>query len=450
MSWKSTGLALLVGCLCTWVSRADDWPQWLGPQRDGVWREQGVLKKFPEGGPKVLWREPLGTGYSGPAVAAGRVYVMDRQRGEGAASKPAAGEKPRLPGKERVLCLDAKSGKEIWKHEYDCPYIGIAHPTGPRTTPTVHQGKVYTLGTMGDLLCLDAKSGKVVWSKQLSKQYKAEPPVWGWSSPLLIEGDKVISLVGGEGSAVVAFNKDTGNEAWKALTSEEVGYAPPVVFEYAGKRQLIIWVSEAINSLDPETGKVYWTALHPSDGNVKRPAVPITTPRLLGDYLFVSTAYHGPLMLKLTSDKPGAVVVWRGTSDDPGKPDRLHNVMASPVLKEGHVYGVCSMGQMRCIKMTDGAQVWETLKPTTGKPIFMASAFVVEHGDRYFLFNDKGELIIARMTPKGYEEISRAKILDPALFVRGRDIVWCQPAFANRCMVVRNEKEIVCISLAET
>lgn len=132
--------------------RGDDWPQWLGPKRDGVWREKGILDKFPPGGPKVLWRTPVGGGYAGPAVADGKVYLMDRQLARGVKNPDNQFSKPRLEGSERVLCLDAANGKQIWKHEYPCLYR-ISYPTGPRTTPVVAGGKVYTLGAMGDLFC---------------------------------------------------------------------------------------------------------------------------------------------------------------------------------------------------------------------------------------------------------------------------------------------------------
>src|SRR5262245_38469532 len=218
------------------AARAADWPQWLGPARDGIWRETEILDMFPPGGPKVLWRAEIGQGYTGPAVTNGRVYVMDRQGPVLPKGKEFA--KDGLAGRERVLCLNAADGKVVWKHEYDCTYR-IAYPEGPRCTPAVHQGKVYTVGSMGDLLCLDASSGKVLWSKSFQADYQAKPPLWGWAAHPLVDGDKVFCLVGGEGSVVVAFHKDTGKELWKALSVEEIGYAPPILIEAGGKRQLI-------------------------------------------------------------------------------------------------------------------------------------------------------------------------------------------------------------------
>jgi outer membrane protein assembly factor BamB len=429
-------------------ARADDWPQWLGPQRDGAWRETGLVDKFPPGGPKVLWRVPVEHGFSGPAVVGGRVYVTDHQRARDEKGNPLRPTREGgFPGKERVLCLDEANGKVLWKHEYDCPYK-IYYPNGPRCTPLVHQGKVYTLGGMGDLLCLDAKKGDVLWSKNLPKEYKTEPPVWGYAAHPLIDGDLLYTLVGGEGSTVVAFNKDTGREVWKALTCEEVGYAPPMIYEAAGKRQLIIWQPETINALDPKTGAVYWSQPYLAKGKLQRPAVSIATPVCQGDLLYVSTFYHGGLMLRLDKDKPGASALWRGKDDDPPrKAVSLHALSSTPVLKDGHLYGICGQGELRCQKADTGEQVWESDAIWGDKALF-GTAFLAPQGDRFVIFNDAGYLILAKLSPKGYQEIDRAKLLDPTYDARGRTVVWSAPAFADKCVFVRNDKELVRVSLA--
>jgi outer membrane protein assembly factor BamB len=425
-----------------------DWPEWLGAKRDGVWRETGLVSRFPPGGPKALWRTPLGTGYSGPAVADGRVYVMDRQRAIDANGKPVRPTRAGIPGKERILCLGAADGKLIWKNEYDCPYT-VSYPSGPRTTPLVREGRVYTLGAMGDLRCLDAATGKVQWARQLVKDYHLDgPPVWGFAAHPLLRGDLLYCLVGGEGSAVVAFHKDTGKEVWKALTSEEVGYSPPAICEMGGKRQLIIWLSDSINSLDLATGRAYWTVPYPASGKPQRPAVNIATVRCLGDLLYVSTYYNGAMMLKLDADKPGAKVLWTGKSEDPTKPDGLHILMATPVLKDGYIYGVCANGELRCLRTDNNQQLWQTYAATGGKKTDCGTAFLVPQGERFVIFNDQGELILAELTPKGYREIDRARIMEPVQAARGRHVVWSHPAFAHRCVFARNDKEIICVSMA--
>jgi outer membrane protein assembly factor BamB len=146
---------------------ASEWGQWLGPKRDAVWDEKGLLTQFPKDGPKVVWRQPIAAGYAGPAVVGGKLYVMDREATKIDPANPPA--KGTLPGNERVLCLNAADGKTLWTHTYDCPYVKVSYPSGPRTTPVIDGDRLFTLGTMGDLLCLNAADGKVVWSKNFVK-----------------------------------------------------------------------------------------------------------------------------------------------------------------------------------------------------------------------------------------------------------------------------------------
>ncbi len=422
------------------VLRADDWPQWLGPQRDGIWRETGIVGKFPESGPKVRWRVPIRSGYSGPAVAKGRVYVMDRQIGK----RDTNSARGQVSGTERILCLNEKDGKILWQHEYDCTY-GVSYATGPRTTPTVHDGKVYTLGAEGNLLCLDAKKGKLLWSRDFKKDFGAKTPMWGFVGQPLIDGKKLICLAGGDGSVVVAFDKDTGKELWRALSAKETGYAPPVIYKLAGKRQLILWHPEAVNSLDPATGKLFWSYPH------TRPiqsALTIPTPRKVGDNnLFFTSFYNGSLMLRVDSDQPSLVYASQKVSEK--DTDGLHSMFSTPLIENGYIYGFCSYGQFRCLNVETGERVWETFQATTGKSERWGTAFIVKNGDRSFIFNDQGELIIAKLSPEKYEEISRAKLLEPTNRDPGRFVVWSHPAFANKSVYARNDKEIVCVSLAE-
>jgi outer membrane protein assembly factor BamB len=446
------GLILIV----VMPARADDWPQWLGPQRDGVWRETGILEKFPPGGPKVRWRYPIGAGYSGPAVADGRVYITDLSIG-GDAPLPADpfDHQIRTNGKERILCLDEAKGTLLWKYEYDCPYT-IDYPAGPRTTPAVTKDKVYAVGGMGDLVCVDIKTGAKIWHRNFVKEYDTDPPRWGFAGHPLVDGNRVICLVGGTDSVAVAFDKDTGKEIWRALSANEPGYAPPMIYEIGGKRQLILWHPQAVNSLDPETGKVYWSIPYGGATNKTsgiKAGMTIPTPRQSGDNLFFTNFYDGALMLK-TAGTAQPTVVWRamGRSENAQDTEALHAVMSTPILKGGYIYGVCSYGQLRCLKADTGERVWETLKYTTNQLERWGNAFMVEQADRVILFNEQGELIIAKFTPKGEEEICRAKILEPLNTMaqpKGRRVIWSHPAFANRSVYARNDREIICVSMAE-
>jgi outer membrane protein assembly factor BamB len=437
--------ALTVCAALPLAARADDWPQWLGPQRDGVWRETGLVEKFPDGGPKILWRVPVAGGYAGPAVANGRVYLTDFATDADVRKNSDPQKRPEIQGKERVLCLDAATGKEIWKHEYDCPYA-ISYPCGPRCTPTVSGGKVYTLGSEGDLRCLDADKGTLIWSKSFKKDYGVPTPIWGFCGHPLVDGQKVITLVGGEGSVVVAFDKDTGKELWKALSAKEPGYSTPEIIQAGGVRQLVVWHAESVNGLEPETGKVYWTVpLAPSFG------MAIMAPRKEGDYLFAGGITNVPgrgvaVVLKLATDKPAVSEVWRS---DKEKDKAVYPVNMTPFIENDLIYGVDQPGQLRAVKLATGERVWETAEPVTGKRAApTGTAFLVKNGDRFFVFNELGELLIAKLSAKGYEEVSRAKIVEPTGVAFGRDVVWSHPAFANKCAFIRNDKELVCVSLA--
>ncbi len=434
--------ALLPTCvLAPRTACADDWPQWLGPKRDGVWREAGILEAFPAEGLRFRWRTPIGGGYTGPAVAAGRVYVQDRKLARDSANPSNPFDRGRIPGSERVLCLDEKDGRILWTHEYDCPYT-VSYAAGPRATPLVHQGKVYTLGAEGHLHCLNAADGKVIWARDFTKDFGCKTPIWGFAGHPLLDGQRLICVVGGEGSVAVAFDKDTGKELWKALSAREPGYAPPMLYEFGGKRHLIIWHPEAVNGLDPETGGVLWT--HRAQ---VRSGMSIASPRQLGDRLFLTSFYGGSIMLRINAS-PAPEVLWQSPKSSEKDTTFLHSVMSTPVVLPDHIYGSCSYGQFRCLKTDTGERIWETFAPTTGRSERWGNAFIVAHENRYFLFNEQGDLIIAKLIPEKYEELSRTRLIAPKNRDAGRLVVWSHPAFANRSVYARNDAEIVCASLA--
>jgi len=446
---------LLLALTSSPKAAADDWPQWLGPNRDGVWRETGILESFPAGGPKTLWRTPIKSGYSGPAVAGGRVYITDRDRQ--LASEPGDPfARSDVPGAERVLCLNEADGRVLWQHSYPCRYT-ISYAAGPRVTPLIHDDKVYTLGAEGHLLCLEAKTGKVLWSRNFKADFNIKAPMWGFAGHPLIDGERIICVAGGSGTTAVAFDRNSGKEIWRALDASEPGYSSPVIYEAGGRRQLIILHAEAANSLDPSTGSVYWSVPFKN-----RMGLGVATPRKLGDLLFFTSFYDGSLMLKLEASDPKASVLWRSENVDERRTTHLNSIIPTPFLENGHIYGICSYGQLRCLVAATGERVWETLQATSAstsapaaasgdkkpQPVRWGNAFLIKNGDRFFLFNEHGELIIAKLSPAGYEEISRARILEPTNRDPGRPVVWSHPAFANRRVYARNDREIVCVDLA--
>jgi outer membrane protein assembly factor BamB len=424
----------LVGHTANVAVAFDDWPQWMGPKRDNIWRETGLIDKFPKDGPKIVWRTKITWGYSGPAVHNGKVYITDYQTNDNV--KDANFGRAGFNGRERIICLDEATGKEIWKKEYDCPY-SISYPSGPRCTPVVENGLVYSLGAEGNLLCLKADSGEVVWEKALKEAYGTKSALWGYSAHPLIDGEQLITLAGGEGSHVVALNKKTGAELWRASSSSEQGYAPPTIINAGGVRQLILCKPTAVTSIDPATGKEYWSVPYEaSNGSI------IMSPIQVGDYLYVAGYSKKSLLLKLNKEKPTVEEVWRDKARTAISP-----VNVQPIAIGNVIYGMDQGGALMAIEIPSGERLWETTDAVGGRLAGSETAFIVKEADRFWLFNEKGELVIAKLSPKGYEELDRVKVIEPSNLAFGREVVWSMPAFANKRAYIRNDNEIICVDL---
>ena len=447
------GLSLVAVCR-TGTALADDWPQGLGLRRDATWREQGLVTTIPANGLPVKWRVPVAEGYAGPAVMGGRVYVADYVAREGEVVNGPNDRTNRL-GTERLLCLDSATGRLIWKHEQDCAY-SISYASGPRCTPTVANGLVYSLGAEGNLACLDAASGKLRWSKDFKKDYSAPTPIWGFCGHPLVEGDLLICLVGGPGSVAVAFDRKTGAERWRALTASESGYCPPTMIESGGVRQLVIWDADNLNALDPATGRVLWSQpLKPMYGmSIMAPQVADTS---LGRVLFASGIGRVGALYALAADAAAPRLLWRGEPKS-----AVYCANATPFIAGDTLYGCdCDTGALTAVALDDGRRLWETLEPTTGgeRRSKHGTAFVVRQADpvagdpagttRTWIFSETGDLILARLSPEKYEELGRMHLLDATNECFGRDVVWSHPAFAGGCIFVRNDRELVCVSATE-
>ncbi len=435
MSIRLNILRIIAATVSVIPATADDWPQWMGPQRDNVWRETGIISRFPDGGPQILWRTPIAGGYSGPAVAGGRVYVTDYQTADNVRTDNF--ERRELTGIERVLCLDEATGRVQWKHEYPVRYT-VSYPSGPRCTPNVEGDFVWTLGAEGDLYCLEAATGRVVWSVDLKQRYGTKAALWGYAAHPLIDGDRLLCLAGGTGSHIVALDKKTGGEIWRSSTSPEQGYSPPTIITCAGVRQLILLKPDAVASISPETGKEYWSIPYEAtNGSI------IMSPVFSGEYLYAAGYSNRNLLVQLDLTRPGAKEVWRDRSD------AISPVNVQPFLLDDVVYGFDQKGLLRALRLPDGARLWETSDVTGRRPAGSETAFLVRHGDHFWLFNELGELLIARLTPEGYQEIDRAKVIEQTNTAFGRDVVWSMPAFASRHAYIRNDHEIICVNLAK-
>jgi outer membrane protein assembly factor BamB len=438
------GWAVIVGCglvmnaaltLSESIVRGDDWPHWMGPQRDNVWREEGVLETFPKDGLKPEWETPIAGGYAGPAVAQGKVVVTDFVTG--ANVKVDNFDRASSTGTERVLCLDEATGTVLWKHEYPQTY-GISYPAGPRCTPIIEGEFVYTLGAEGRLLCLRLADGKVAWGKDLKAEYKTKSALWGYASHPLIDGQKLICVVGTSVAHAVAFDKLTGKELWRTNTAPEQGYSPPTIIEAGGVRQLVLLKPDGVYAADPETGKVLWETDYDADnGSI------IMTPLKIDDYLYVGGWQEKNLLLKLKSDRPGVDVVFRNKARH-----GLSPVNVQPFVDGNVIYGFHEKGDLRAIEIPSGQILWRTAGPLGDRPQGSATAFMVKHGDRFWMFTEKGDLVIAKLDREGYHELDRTAIIAPTNFAFGRDVVWCPPAYANRAIYVRNDAQIRKISLA--
>ena len=442
-------LALIVctvASLATTGLDAADWPQWRGIDRDGNWTDTNIVEQFPDTGLKVTWRVPIRGGFAGPAVADGRVFILDYEETEGSRT---------MDGYERLLALDEETGVILWSHTWPATYRNIIwkFANGPRTPPTVDEDRVYVLGAAGMLLCLATETGELIWQVDTDVDYDTTVPVYGVSNAPIVEGELLIAVVGGFPDAkVVGFDKTTGAEVWRALEmTSEPGYSSPIVITAGGTRQLIFWHATALTSLNPATGETYWEQEFVLDNGLS-----ITTPVRSGQYLVTSQFRNGSMMMALNNDRPAARMLWRGRSRSelPHLTDGLHSIISTPIIMGDYLYGVGSYGELRGINATTGERLWQSDAMTAQERF--GTAYFVRNGDRHFVTNDSGELIIARFSPDGYEEIDRTPLLEPTLRTRGgasgrwndRTVLWAHPAFANRHIVVRNDREVIRASLA--
>lgn len=445
-----TSFALTLLTFLVTPAIAEDWPQWRGPNRDAIWDAKGIVDELPPGQLEYQWSVDIGPGYNGPTVADGRVYVMDRHVPPGQLRDQY----------ERVVCFDSETGNELWKHEYAAAYT-IDYTAGPRASVTVDGDRVYTIGSMGHFHCLDAASGNVIWSHDLENEYEVNLPIWGITASPLIYKDLVIQQVGGPDACMVAFDKNSGTQVWKSL-DEKASYSSPIIIQQAGQDVLVCWTGESLSGLNPMTGKVHWSHSMPP----RKMPIGIGTPIVSGELIFVSSFYDGSLMVRAASDSLTSELVWRaiGTSEKPGKTGTrevnlgqgvpedgavygVHAMIGTSIIQDGYIYCVDSYGQFRCLEAKTGKRMWEDLTAVPHNR--WATIHMVRQADRVWMFNEAGELMIARLAPTGLSIIQRSQLIEPTKIQLARrdGVCWSHPAFAEQSIFARNDNKLVRVSL---
>lgn len=393
---------------------AEDWPRWRGPRADGTWNGPELPDQWPAGGLKQLWKREIGGGYAGVTVADGRVFVFDRQTAPQEV--------------ERVLCFEADSGQLLWSHGYPVEYGNLDYGSGPRAAVTVDGNRIYTLGAVGHLHCLDAATGEVLWKMRFPDDRVGKLPMWwGYAGSPLVCRDLVVVLPGGENNdSIVALDKQTGRRVWASL-SDAPGYATPILIEHDGQEQLIVWTAENVRALDPQTGQLIWTVPYEVTYGVA-----IATPVYHQGIVFVSGYWEGSKAIRPGKSQEETELLWEENR-------YLRGLMSQPLCRGDYVYLLDKQYGITCFELNTGRKLWDdknTATPRGRNP--QASLVWLGESDRALILNAEGDLILARLTPAGYQELSRTNII-------GR--TWAHPAYAGNRVYARSDTELVCMEL---
>jgi outer membrane protein assembly factor BamB len=402
-------LAMLLLFLSAGWACAGDWPQWLGPARDGKSPEAVAPWK---GDLKVVWRQPAGEGHSSPIVAEGRVFIHAKVQDK---------------EQEEVVALDAATGKEIWRKSYDrTPYTNV-FGNGPRSTPLVDGERLYTLGVTGILACWNASDGKEHWKIDLLKEFTAKNLTFGVSTSPIIVGDQLLVMVGGPEASIVSLEKATGKVRWKS-GSDQASYSSPILTNQANRTLGLFLTQKGLLALDPATGQSQWQF-----PMVDRLSESSTTPIRSGDMIFVSSVTVGSHGLKLTvkDGKPGFEEVWKNA--------KLTCYFATPIAVGDHLYVVTGQvfpasAQLHCVESASGKILWS--RPNIGK--YHATLLLAK--DKLLLLEEAGSLVLLDPSPKEYRELARSKVCGQT---------WAHPALSDGKLYLRDGKELICVSLAE-
>jgi outer membrane protein assembly factor BamB len=407
--WGITVVTGILQALAGGTVRAEDWPNWRGPDHNGISRETGWDANKLKDGPHVLWRKQIGTGFASVTVSDGRAYAM------GNSAKPDG--KSSQEQKDTLWCFDAKTGAEIWKHTYPCLLEPKSHEGGPSATPTVEAGRVYILSKQGHVFCLDATKGTVVWQKHLTNDYGVKPHEWGFSGSPIIVGELIVLNAGTHG---LALRKQDGSLAW-VNEKGPAGYSSAVPYEQQGKKCVAILGNQEVYGVVAATGQILWKQPWKTMYDESIPDAIVA-----GDELFMSSGLGtGAALFQIQGDK--LVRIWSHK--------KMQNWLSTSVLWRGHIYGVDAGdgGALKCLDFQTGAVKWAHEGLGAGS--------VTLAGGKLIALSDKGRLMIAKASPAGYTELAAAQILEGKC--------WTPPVLANGRIYARNaDGDLVCIDVS--
>lgn len=391
---------------------AEDWPQFLGPRRNGTYIGKDLAAQWPADGPKVLWRKKVGSGWGGAVVAGDRVVHFHRN------------------GKREIIeCSDTASGKTHWKHGYDSGYLDqFGKDNGPRATPAIADGRIYTMGASGIVTVLDLKSGKAIWRVDTKKQFKANLGFFGIACSPLIHDNQVLLNIGGEnGAGIIALDTKSGKLRWKT-SKDNTSYSSPMIATFNGKQQALFFTRAGLESVEPTTGKTLFAFPWRPTINA---SVNAATPLVSGNFVFISTSYSkGGTVLAVNDNR--YEVVW-------SRDGVMSNQYATCVLHEDHLYGFhgrADVGgcELRCVEFKTGKMKWS--HPG------LRSGTVTLAGKELLILTERGELLRAPANPTAFRPTARAQIL--GFTVRA------YPALANGRLYARDNNNLVCVDLRKS
>jgi outer membrane protein assembly factor BamB len=396
-----------------------DWPQWRGPNRDGVSTETAILSDWPPGGPKVLWQAKTGEGFASVAVAKERVFTIF-QDGDF----------------ESIVSWNAETGKEIWRYSYPERYIN-SYGNGPRSTPSIDGDYLFAVGAKGSMHCLKAFSdnphGELVWEKKLLTEFGAETPRWGVSFSPLVEGERIYIMPGGPGgNSLAALDKRTGAVVWKQH-DDLAGYSSPIAATFHNKRQILFLTGNRLISVDPDSGVQLWDYSWPVENECN-----IATPIVEKDYVFIASGYgRGYVMMRI--DKDGDMMKPRYEHKNR---KAMRNHFSTCVRCRDHLYGFDDSTLM-CMNFLTGKIEWKERGQARGFPRGFDKGSVLLVNDHLIIYGASGVLALAEANPTAYVEKSRFQ------FSAQTHSCWSVPVVSNGRLYVRDQERLVCFDVKQ-